>query len=83
MQQFSVKKKFNLILQTKVVSVTAKDDALHVGFEGKKAPIGEVAYDVILVAVGQKPTANNMAGQPMLAHKDVYEGHSIHCICSS
>ncbi|MGL1957790.1 MAG: dihydrolipoyl dehydrogenase [Colwellia sp.] len=49
------KKKFNLMLSTKVVAVDAKDDGLYVTFEGKNAPEGQVRYDKILVAVGRKP----------------------------
>ena len=49
------KKKFNIMLSTKVVAVDAKDDGLYVTFEGKNAPEGQVRYDKILVAVGRKP----------------------------
>ncbi|WP_158971052.1 dihydrolipoyl dehydrogenase [Paraglaciecola sp. L3A3] len=49
------KKKFNIMLSTKVVAVEAKDDGLYVTFEGKNAPEGQVRYDKILVAVGRKP----------------------------
>ncbi len=49
------KKKFNIMLSTKVVAVDAKDDGLYVTFEGKNAPAEQVRYDKILVAVGRKP----------------------------
>ena len=49
------KKKFNIMLSTKVVAVEAKDDGLYVTFEGKNAPAEQVRYDKILVAVGRKP----------------------------
>ena len=52
------KKKFNLMLSTKVVAVEAKDDGLYVTFEGKKAPAEPVRYDKILVAVGRKPNGH-------------------------
>ena len=52
------KKKFNIMLSTKVVAVEAKDDGLYVTFEGKKAPEGQVRYDKILVAVGRKPNGH-------------------------
>jgi len=52
------KKKFNIMLSTKVVAVDAKDDGLYVTFEGKNAPEGQVRYDKILVAVGRKPNGN-------------------------
>jgi len=53
-----VKKRFNIMLSTKVVAVEAKDDGLYVTFEGKKAPAEPVRYDKILVAVGRKPNGN-------------------------
>jgi len=49
------KKRFNLMLSTKVVAVEAKEDGLYVSFEGKKAPTEPVRYDKILVAVGRTP----------------------------
>ena len=50
-----VKKKFNIMLSTKVVAVEAKKDALYVSFEGKAAPKKAKAYDAVLVAVGRVP----------------------------
>ena len=55
------KKKFNIMLSTKVVAVEAKDDGLYVTFEGKKAPAEPVRYDKILVAVGRKPNGHLVA----------------------
>ncbi|GLX77772.1 dihydrolipoyl dehydrogenase [Thalassotalea insulae] len=55
------KKKFNIMLSTKVVAVEAKDDGLYVSFEGKNAPEGQVRYDKILVAVGRKPNGHLVA----------------------
>ncbi|KGJ92252.1 dihydrolipoyl dehydrogenase [Colwellia psychrerythraea] len=55
------KKKFNIMLSTKVVAVEAKDDGLYVTFEGKKAPTEQVRYDKILVAVGRKPNGHLVA----------------------
>ncbi|WP_206485013.1 dihydrolipoyl dehydrogenase [Thalassotalea sp. G2M2-11] len=55
------KKKFNMMLSTKVVAVDAKDDGLYVTFEGKNAPEGQVRYDKILVAVGRKPNGHLVA----------------------
>ena len=51
----AVKKKFNVMLSTKVTAVDAKDDGLYVTFEGKKAPAEPVRYDAVLVAVGRVP----------------------------
>ncbi len=55
------KKKFNIMLSTKVVAVDAKEDGLYVTFEGKNAPEGQVRYDKILVAVGRKPNGHLVA----------------------
>ncbi|MEW9797244.1 dihydrolipoyl dehydrogenase [Alteromonas sp. CYL-A6] len=49
------KDKFNVMLETKVTAVDAKDDGLYVTFEGKNAPKEPVRYDKVLVAVGRKP----------------------------
>lgn len=50
-----VKNKFNVMLETKVTAVEAKDDGLYVTFEGKQAPAEPVRYDKVLVAVGRRP----------------------------
>lgn len=55
------KKKFNIMLSTKVVAVEAKKDGLYVTFEGKNAPAEQVRYDKILVAVGRKPNGHLVA----------------------
>ncbi|QJR80002.1 dihydrolipoyl dehydrogenase [Alteromonas pelagimontana] len=49
------KDKFNIMLETKVTAVDAKDDGLYVTFEGKQAPSEPVRYDKVLVAVGRRP----------------------------
>ena len=53
-----VKDKFNVMLETKVTAVEAKDDGLYVSFEGKQAPAEAVRYDKVLVAVGRRPNGN-------------------------
>lgn len=53
--QKTVKDKFNIMLETKVTGVEAKDDGLYVTFEGKQAPAEPVKYDKVLVAVGRRP----------------------------
>ncbi|MDF2178409.1 dihydrolipoyl dehydrogenase [Aliiglaciecola sp. CAU 1673] len=50
-----VKDKFNVMLETKVTNVEAKEDGLYVSFEGKQAPSEAVRYDKVLVAVGRRP----------------------------
>jgi dihydrolipoamide dehydrogenase len=53
-----VKNKFNVMLETKVTAVEAKDDGLYVTFEGKQAPTEAVRYDKVLVAVGRRPNGS-------------------------
>ncbi|WP_296052072.1 dihydrolipoyl dehydrogenase [uncultured Alteromonas sp.] len=55
------KEKFNIMLETKVTGVEAKDDGLYVSFEGKNAPAEPVCYDKVLVAVGRKPNGGLVA----------------------
>ncbi|WP_299006180.1 dihydrolipoyl dehydrogenase [uncultured Shewanella sp.] len=50
-----VKDRFNLMLQTKVTAVEAKDDGIYVSMEGKGAPSEPVRYDAVLVAIGRTP----------------------------
>ncbi|WP_137166172.1 dihydrolipoyl dehydrogenase [Salinimonas lutimaris] len=54
------KDKFNVMLETKVTNVEAKDDGLYVTFEGKNAPAEPVRYDKVLVAVGRKPNGGKV-----------------------
>ncbi|MDY4478805.1 MAG: dihydrolipoyl dehydrogenase [[Pasteurella] aerogenes] len=49
-----VEKKFNLLLETKVTAVEAKDDGIHVSMEGKKGTETR-RYDAVLVAIGRVP----------------------------
>lgn len=50
-----IKNKFNLMLQTKVTAVEAKEDGIYVTMEGKKAPAEPIRYDAVLVAIGRVP----------------------------
>ncbi|MGL4714090.1 MAG: dihydrolipoyl dehydrogenase family protein, partial [Shewanella sp.] len=50
-----IKKKFNLILETKVTAVEAREDGIYVSMEGKSAPAEAVRYDAVLVAIGRTP----------------------------
>ena len=56
-----VKNRFNVMLETKVTALEAKDDGLYVSFEGKKAPAEPVRYDKVLVAVGRRPNGGKVA----------------------
>ncbi|MBU2979390.1 dihydrolipoyl dehydrogenase [Alteromonas sp. C1M14] len=57
------KDKFNVMLETKVTGVEAKDDGLYVSFEGKKAPSEAVRYDKVLVAVGRRPNGKAIGAE--------------------
>lgn len=48
-------KQFNLMLETKVTNVEAKEDGIYVTMEGKKAPAEPQRYDAVLVAIGRVP----------------------------
>ncbi|MDV7104455.1 dihydrolipoyl dehydrogenase [Vibrio sp. TH_r3] len=50
-----IKDKFNLMLETKVTAVEAKEDGIYVTMEGKKAPAEPERYDAVLVAIGRVP----------------------------
>ena len=54
------KKKYELLLETKVVKVEAKKDGVYVSFEGKSAPAKPVKYDKVLVAVGRIPNGKDL-----------------------
>ncbi|HDR1023002.1 TPA: dihydrolipoyl dehydrogenase [Pasteurella multocida] len=49
-----VSKKFNLLLETKVTAVEAKEDGIYVSMEGKAATETR-RYDAVLVAIGRVP----------------------------
>ncbi len=50
-----------VMLKTRTVAVEAKDDGLHVKFEGEKAPADAVRYDMILQSVGRTPNGKKIA----------------------
>ncbi|WP_407331434.1 dihydrolipoyl dehydrogenase [Enterovibrio sp. 27052020O] len=50
-----ISKKFDLMLETKVTAVEAKEDGIYVSMEGKKAPAEPTRYDAVLVAIGRVP----------------------------
>ncbi|WP_341502951.1 dihydrolipoyl dehydrogenase [Gallaecimonas sp. GXIMD4217] len=55
-----ISKKFNLMLETKVTAVEAKEDGIYVTMEGKKAPAEPQRYDAVLVAIGRTPNGKNL-----------------------
>ncbi|HSO42817.1 MAG TPA: FAD-dependent oxidoreductase, partial [Rhodospirillales bacterium] len=48
-----------IMLKTKVTSMTAAEDGIHVAFEGPGSP-GEDVFDRVLVAVGRKPNGKGI-----------------------
>ncbi|HEY8354945.1 MAG TPA: dihydrolipoyl dehydrogenase [Methylophilaceae bacterium] len=44
-----------IMLSTKVARMEAKQDGIHVTFEGENAPVGVEVYDRVLVAIGRRP----------------------------
>ncbi|MDH0353631.1 dihydrolipoyl dehydrogenase [Morganella sp. GD04133] len=53
--------KFNLMLETKVAAVEAKEDGIYVTMEGKKGPAEPQRYDAVLVAIGRTPNGKLLA----------------------
>lgn len=49
-----------IMLGTKTVAVEARDDGIHVTFEGGKAPAEPQRYDMVLVAVGRAPNGKRV-----------------------
>ena len=55
-----ISKKFNLMLETKVTAVEAREDGIYVSMEGKKAPAEAQRYDAVLVAIGRVPNGKQL-----------------------
>jgi dihydrolipoamide dehydrogenase len=55
-----ISKKFNLMLETKVTAVEAREDGIYVSMEGKKAPAEPIRYDAVLVAIGRTPNGKSL-----------------------
>ncbi|WAT03114.1 dihydrolipoyl dehydrogenase [Rouxiella chamberiensis] len=55
-----ISKQFNLMLETKVTNVEAKEDGIYVTMEGKKAPAEPQRYDAVLVAIGRVPNGKSL-----------------------
>jgi dihydrolipoamide dehydrogenase len=54
-QKFNEDRFDNILLGSKTVGAEAKDDGIHVRFEGGKAPAEPQCYDLVLQAVGRRP----------------------------
>jgi dihydrolipoamide dehydrogenase len=50
----------NIMLKTKTVGAEAKDDGVHVRFEGESAPKSPQRYDLVLQAVGRSPNGKKI-----------------------
>ncbi len=62
--QKRMEKRFeSIMLSTKVVSMDAKPDGIHVSFEGEAAPKNVQVYDRVLVSIGRKPNGKNIGAE--------------------
>ena len=62
--QKRMEKRFeSIMLSTKVVSMEAKADGIHVSFEGEAAPKDVQVYDRVLVSIGRKPNGKNIGAE--------------------
>lgn len=62
--QKRMEKRFeSIMLSTKVASIEAKKDGIHVTFEGKNAPEGVEVYDRVLVSIGRRPNGLNIGAE--------------------
>jgi dihydrolipoamide dehydrogenase len=52
-----------MMLKTKTVGVEARNDAIHVTFEGEQAPAGPQPYDAVLLAVGRSPNGKKIGAE--------------------
>lgn len=55
-----ISKQFNLLLETKVTAVDAKDDGIWITMEGKNAATEAQRYDAVLVAIGRVPNGKQL-----------------------
>lgn len=53
----------HIMLKTKTVSAEAKEDGIHVQFEGAKAPEEPQVYDLVLQAVGRAPNGGKLGAE--------------------
>ncbi|TXL66981.1 dihydrolipoyl dehydrogenase [Zeimonas arvi] len=64
-QKHNEKRFDRVMLRTKTVKATAREDGIHVWFEGENAPQGEgpQVYDLVLSAVGRSPNGNKIGAE--------------------
>jgi dihydrolipoyl dehydrogenase len=53
----------SIMLSTKVAKMEAKEDGIHVRFEGENAPEGIEIYDRVLVSIGRRPNGKNIGAE--------------------
>lgn len=53
----------SIMLSTKVSTLEAKKDGVHVSFEGEDAPKGIEVYDRVLVSIGRRPNGKNIGAE--------------------
>lgn len=62
--QKRMEKRFeSIMLSTKVAKIEAKQDGIHVSFEGANAPTEAQIYDRVLVSIGRKPNGKNIGAE--------------------
>ena len=62
--QKRMEKRFeSIMLSTKVASMEAKKDGIHVSFEGANAPKEVKVYDRVLVSIGRRPNGKNIGAE--------------------
>jgi len=62
--QKRMEKRFEAImLSTKVSKIEARNDGIHVSFEGEEAPKETQIYDRVLVSIGRRPNGKNIGAE--------------------
>ncbi|MES2182051.1 MAG: NAD(P)/FAD-dependent oxidoreductase, partial [Pseudomonadota bacterium] len=62
--QKRMEKRFEkIMLSTKVAKMEAKEDGIHVSFEGEDAPKEIQVYDRVLVSIGRRPNGKNIGAE--------------------
>ncbi|MCE9633660.1 MAG: dihydrolipoyl dehydrogenase [Methylophilales bacterium] len=62
--QKRMEKRFeSIMLSTKVSSMEAKKDGIHVAFDGANAPKEPQVYDRVLVSIGRRPNGKNIGAE--------------------
>jgi dihydrolipoamide dehydrogenase len=62
--QKRMEKRFEAImLSTKVSKIEAKQDGIHVSFDGEDAPKENQVYDRVLVSIGRRPNGKNIGAE--------------------